>query len=140
MLLDSKYTENFIISFWKLVRKLGCIPTGITQNISILIASERTASLVSNSEFTIILKQGTSDAIAVVDLFDDVSASQIKKLSKAEKGTGLIRFGDVIIPLDNQIGKDNPLYELFNTNMHEKAAMKKKGRKQHRKINFVNYT
>lgn len=140
MLLDSKYTENFIISFWKLVRKLGCIPTGITQNISILIASERTASLVSNSEFTIILKQGTSDAIAVVDLFDDVSASQIKKLSKAEKGTGLIRFGDVIIPLDNQIGKDNPLYELFNTNMHEKAAMKKNGRKQHRKINFVNYT
>lgn len=140
MLLDSKYTENFVITFWKLVRKLGCIPTGITQNISILLASERTASLVSNSEFTIILKQGKNDAVAVVDLFDDVSASQIKKLSKAEKGTGLIRFGDVIIPLDNQMSKENPLYELFNTNLHEKAAMQKNKRKQHRKINFVNYS
>jgi hypothetical protein len=36
----------------------------------------------------------------------------------------LIRFGNVIIPFDNVVDKQNPVYDIYNTNMHEKAAKK----------------
>ena len=38
---------------------------------------------------------------------------------------GLIKFGSVIIPFDNQISKDTDLYKLYNTNIHEKIAEQK---------------
>lgn len=134
MLLDNPYTRNFVVKFWKLVRKLGCIPTGITQNVSMLLIDKDLTTLVSNSEFTVILKQSTEDARSVVDFFDNVSASQIKELAKSKPGTGIIRFGSCIIPLDNQMEKTNPLYNIFNTNLHEKARIKNASQKKRKKI------
>ena len=32
---------------------------------------------------------------------------------------GLIKWGSVLIPFDNQISKDTDLYSLYNTNIHE---------------------
>lgn len=46
-------------------------------------------------------------------------------ITSAAPGTGIIRFGDVIISMDNQIEKTNPIYDIFNTNPQEKAAKKK---------------
>lgn len=134
MLLDSKYTRDFVVKFWKVVRKMGCIPTGITQNISMLLSDDKLTTLVSNSEYTVIMKQSTKDARSVVDFFEDISASQIRELSKAHPGTGIIRFGNAVIPLDNQMDKTNPLYNIFNTNLHEKAQMKNAMKKKRRKI------
>lgn len=36
---------------------------------------------------------------------------------------GLIKCGSAVILFDNQISKDTGLYELYNTNIHEKIAM-----------------
>jgi hypothetical protein len=38
---------------------------------------------------------------------------------------GLLKCGNVVIPFDNQIGKDTSLYKLYNTNIHEKIAEQK---------------
>lgn len=43
---------------------------------------------------------------------------------------GLIRFGNVVIPMDNRIEKDNIIYDIFNTNFQEKAALKVAQRKE----------
>ena len=45
--------------------------------------------------------------------------------SNTSSGMGLIKFGSVIIPFDNQISKDTDLYKLYNTNIHEKIAEQK---------------
>lgn len=133
MMLDSVYTTDFVVKFWKLVRKLGCICTGITQNMSLLMKDEELTSLISNSEFNVFLRQSTNDAAAIVDFFDNISSSQVKELAKASSGTGLIRFGNRIIALDNQMEKTNPLYNIFNTNLHEKALLLAKADKKKRK-------
>lgn len=134
MMLDSEYTITFVEKFYKLVRKLGCIITCLTQNASVLLASEKIATLVSNSEYFIILRNSTKDSAALVDFFENVPPSQIDVLSQAEPGTGIIRFGDYIVPLDNRMEKDNLLYEMYSTNLHEKQVMKNRQKKKERKV------
>ncbi|WP_418373731.1 hypothetical protein, partial [Agathobacter sp.] len=36
-----------------------------------------------------------------------------------DRGT-VLKCGNVVIPFDNQISKDTSLYQLYNTNLHEK--------------------
>ena len=80
-----------------------------------------TKTMVSNSEFMLLLDQGTMDKEAVEDLFD-ISAEQLACVNGADPGMGLIRFGDKIVPFDNTMKKDSELYQLFNTNFHEIAG------------------
>lgn len=134
MMLDSEYTITFVEKFYKLVRKLGCIITCLTQNASVLLASEKLATLVSNSEYFLIMRNSPKDSAALVEFFENIPPSQIDVLSQAEPGTGIIRFGDYVVPLDNRMEKDNPLYEMYSTNLHEKQAMKKQREKKARKI------
>ena len=46
------------------------------------------------------------------------------------KGMGLLKCGNVVIPFDNQIRKDTSLYKLYNTNLHEKISEMKEKEKQ----------
>lgn len=78
-----------------------------------------TKSIVSNSEFILLLDQGNMDKEDVRDIFD-MSENQINCVSDVTPGTGLIRFGNKIVPFDNRMQKDCGLYKLFNTNFHEK--------------------
>ena len=100
----------------------------------LVLASEKIATLVSNSEYFIILRNSTKDSTALVEFFENVPPSQIDVLSQADPGTGIIRFGDYIVPLDNRMEKDNPLYEMYSTNLHEKQAMKEQKGKKKRKV------
>ena len=84
-------------------------------------------SALSNSEFMLLLDQGTMDKEAVEDLFD-ISSEQLACVNGAEPGMGLIRFGDKIVPFDNTMEKDSSLYQLFNTNFHEMVNKKISGK------------
>ena len=55
-----------------------------------------------------------------------VSEAQLRFVTNTSSGMGLIKCGSVVIPFDNQISKDTDLYKLYNTNIHEKIAEKKK--------------
>ncbi len=44
---------------------------------------------------------------------------------KFQSGMGLMKCGNVEIPFDNTIKKGTDLYNLYNTNIHEKIAMGK---------------
>lgn len=69
------------------------------------------------------LDQDTMDKEAVEDLFD-ISYEQLAYVNGAEPGTGLVRFGDKIVPFDNTMKKDSDLYRLFNMNSHEMVKKK----------------
>lgn len=104
------------------MRKRGGICTGMSQNLIDVQRNRSTKTMVSNSEFMLLLDQGTMDKEAVEDLFD-ISAEQLACVNGADPGMGLIRFGDKIVPFDNTMKKDSELYQLFNTNFHEIAGV-----------------
>ena len=117
-LWGEEYSLHALGKMWREVRKRGGICTGMSQNLIDAKRNRSTKTMVSNSEFMLLLDQGTMDKEAVEDLFD-ISSEPLASVNGAEPGTGLIRFGDKIVPFDNTMEKDSSLYQLFNTNFHE---------------------
>ena len=117
-LWGEEYSLHALEKMWREVRKRGGICTGMSQNLIDAKRNRSTKTMVSNSEFMLLLDQGTMDKEAVEDLFD-ISSEQLACVNGAEPGTWLIRFGDKIVPFDNTMEKDSSLYRLFNTNFHE---------------------
>lgn len=117
-LWGEEYSLHALEKMWREVRKRGGICTGMSRNLIDAKRNRSTKTMVSNSEFMLLLDQGTMDKEAVEDLFD-ISSEQLACVNGAEPGTGLIRFGDKIVPFDNTMEKDSSLYQLFNTNFHE---------------------
>ena len=125
-LLGKKYSRDYLIKLWKKVRKLGGLCTGITQNVVEVLSDPMTSTLVSNSEYTCFLKLSEPDVVALKGAFPMISEEQLKFISMARPGFGLLRFGNIVIPFDNYIEKTNPVYAIYNTNLHEKISMKQK--------------
>jgi type IV secretory pathway VirB4 component len=120
-LCGEEYSLLALEKMWREVRKRGGICTGMSQNIIDAQQNRSTKTMVSNSEFTVLMDQGTMDQDAVGDLFS-ISKEQLACVNGADTGTGLIRFGDKIVPFDNTMKKESSLYRLFNTNFHEMAG------------------
>lgn len=130
ILLKSPYARNYLVTLFKTVRKEGGICTGITQNVCDLLKDPDTSTLISNSEYTMFLKQSAIDVNLLLKSFQGMNREHINYVTNAEPGKGLIRFGETIIPMDNRIEKGNPIYDIYNTNLHEKAALEKLNRKK----------
>lgn len=122
VLLNSDYSAAYLQQLWKKVRKQGGLCTGITQNIVDLLQNYIAMTLLSNSEFVALLKQANVDSAKLAEVIG-VSDAQLRFVSNSASGTGLLKCGSVVIPFDNQISKDSELYQLYNTNIHEKIAM-----------------
>jgi hypothetical protein len=125
VLLKKKYSKMFFIDLFAQIRKWQGMATGLTQNISMVMNDIDMATLVANSEFTVFFKQAGKDVKFLTEYFESISKAQLKYVERALPGKGLIRFGNTVIPVDNTIDKKSPIYQMFNTNAHEKAAMKK---------------
>ena len=122
VLLNSDYSATYLQQLWKKVRKQGGLCTGITQNVTDLLQNYVAMTLLSNSEFVALLKQANVDSAKLAEVIG-VSDAQLQYVSNSASGTGLLKCGSIVIPFDNQIGKDSDLYKLYNTNIHEKIAM-----------------
>lgn len=126
VLLNSEFSAKYLQQLWKKVRKQGGLCTGITQNITDLLQNYVAATMISNSEFVVLLKQANLDSAKISEVIG-VSEAQLKFVSSSPAGMGLIKCGNIIIPFDNRINKGNGLYQLFNTNLHEKAQLERSG-------------
>ncbi len=96
--------------------------TGITQNILDCLVNKETRTIISNSDMICLLNQSEFEQEAFNDVLR-LSPAQMKKITGAAPGTGLLKFGDKIVAFDNTIPKDSNLYRMFNTNLHEMAAL-----------------
>jgi hypothetical protein len=119
ILLSSDYSAKYLQQLWKKVRKQGGLCTGISQNVTDLLQNYVAATLISNSEFIVLLKQSNIDSRKLSEAIG-VSDAQLRYVSNSPAGTGLIKCGNTIIPFDNTIIKDSKLYQMYNTNLHEK--------------------
>ena len=61
LLFRNEESANFLFELYKRARKWGGIPTGITQNVEDLLKSDTARSMLSNSEFILMLNQAASD-------------------------------------------------------------------------------
>ncbi len=122
-LWEDEYSLSAVKKLWREVRKRGGLCTGMTQNITEAIDNKEIMTMISNSEFTLLLDQGVMDKEDVSGIFE-LSDKQAEYVNGAKKGCGLIRFGKKIVPFDNTVNKESNLYQLFNTDFHELVNQK----------------
>ena len=119
--MDKEYSAKYLYTLWKKVRKLGGLCTGITQNITDMLQNYTAVTMLGNSEFIALLKQANVDS-QELSRVAGIPEAQLRFVNHAPSGTGIIKHGSVCIPFDNRMGKEeNPIYALFNTNLHEKS-------------------
>ena len=84
--------------------------------------------ILANSEFVALLKQANTDSSRMAEVIG-VSEAQLRFVTNTSSGMGLMKCGNVVIPFDNTIEKGTDLYNLYNTNIHEKIQMQKMAEK-----------
>lgn len=124
ILFKNTYSADFLEEVFKRIRKYDGTPTGITQNATDVLASKQGYKMISNSEFIVMLKQEMYDRQKLEEMFN-LSDTQLEYVTNSEKGKGLIKHGNSILPFENVIPDDNALYNLMSTNPNEKAKKKK---------------
>jgi len=122
VLLDSEYSTKYLYALWKKVRKQGGLATGITQNITDLLQNYTATTMLSNSEFVVLLRQSVPDSKKLAEVLN-ISEAQLKYVVNSPSGTGLLKHGNSVVPFDNRISKQSELYRLFNTNLHERSEL-----------------
>lgn len=120
-----KISKEYLVTAWKTFRKFGAILTGLTQNAIDLLKDPDTTTIVSNSLYTVFMKQSENDIESILKSFNNISEAQVKFLTGAAKGTGVLRYGDIVMAMDARIDKNNPIYDVFNTNPYEKQQRNK---------------
>ena len=122
VLLNSEYSARYLQQLWKKVRKQGGLCTGITQNLLDLLQNYTATTMLANSEFVALLKQANTDSSRMAEVIG-VSEAQLRFVTNTQSGMGLMKCGNVVVPFDNTIAKESGLYNLYNTNIHEKISM-----------------
>ena len=111
---------SWSVEIWKRFRKWGGIPTGITQNIKDLLASQEIENIFENSDFIYLLNQASGDRKILCERLN-ISNQQAAHISNAGPGQGLIFFGNVLLPFVDNFPQDNELYSIMTTRPGEVA-------------------
>ncbi|MBQ7707836.1 MAG: TraE family protein, partial [Lachnospiraceae bacterium] len=119
LFFKNEFSSDFLARAWKRFRKYGGLITGITQNITELLASDTAKLMLANSEFIIMLNQSGEDQQVLSKLLS-ISAEQLSFINNAPIGQGIMRIGANIIPFQNRFPTDTKLYKLMSTKPGEK--------------------
>ena len=107
------------MEFFRRLRKWFGIPTGITQNVKELLLSPAIESIFDNSDFILMLNQSKADG-EVLARHLGISDQQMHYATQVEPGTGLMFYGNTIIPFVDKFPEDTELYRLMDTKPNEK--------------------
>ena len=116
--LKEKQTANYTIENWKRQRKYGGIPTGLTQNVKDFLQTAEVASVFENSDFLCLLNQGGGDR-EILAQYLNISPTQLSYITDSKAGSGLIKYGNIMIPFVDKFPKDTELYKLMTTKPQE---------------------
>lgn len=126
VVFENEYSASFFNSAWRQFRKRDGYPTGITQNVEYLLSSVTASTMLSNSEFIVMLNQASQDRQKLAKLLT-ISDEQMSYITNADAGCGLIKYGSSLVPFINQFPKDTKLYQLMTTKPTDRQnAMKGK--------------
>ena len=114
MMFENEFSAAFFTSAWRQFRKRNAYPTAITQNVEYLLDSVRASTMLSNSEFIVMLNQAASDREKLAKLLN-ISAEQMSYVTNADAGCGLIKYGSALVPFVNRFPRNTKLYQLMTT-------------------------
>ena len=111
---ENEYSAAFFSSAWRQFRKRNAYPTAITQNVDFVLDSLQARTMLSNSEFIVMLNQAESDREKLAALLN-ISREQMSYITNADAGCGLIKYGSALVPFINRFPKNTRLYRLMTT-------------------------
>ena len=119
LLFRNEESANFLYELYKRARKWGGIPTGITQNVEDLLKSDTARSMLSNSEFILMLNQAASDREQLARILK-IPDTLMSFVEGAPAGSGLIYCGlNGSLPFKDDFPTDTKLYKLMTTKFGE---------------------
>ena len=86
-----------------------------------LLDSVLASSMLSNSEYIVMLNQAASDRQKLAELLN-ISNEQMSYITNADAGCGLIKYGSSLVPFINKFPKNTRLYKLMTTKPGEDSA------------------
>ncbi len=124
ILLRDALTASYFVAVWKMLRKKGCIPSALTQNVKDLLASPEIENILDNTDFMILLSQAQSDR-AILAKKLGISEHQLSYITHSNAGEGLLFYGNVTIPFVDRFPKGE-IYDLLTTRpedvIHDRAG------------------
>ena len=114
LLFQYEYSAQFLFKLWKRVRKYGAFCTGITQDVEDLLQSHIARTMLSNSEFVLMLNQAATNREELARLLN-ISDTQLSYITNVDAGHGLIKIGSSLVPFEKHFPRDTRLYQLMTT-------------------------
>ncbi|RAC17261.1 type IV secretion system protein VirB4, partial [Burkholderia multivorans] len=118
LLFSNPYSAEYFKTFYKRARKYGAAPTGITQDIEELLDSPDARLMLANSKYLYLLGQSKTNADILSQLLG-LSDDQTKYVLNVAPGTGLIKSGNAIVPVDGRMPTGSDLFTLYDTKFEE---------------------
>ncbi len=119
VLLRDPLTASYFVAVWKMLRKKGCVPSALTQNVKDLLASREIENILDNTDFMVLLSQAQSDrAILAKQL--GISEHQLSYITHSNSGEGLLFYGNVTIPFVDRFPRGE-IYDLLTTRPEDMA-------------------
>ena len=113
ILLQDELSASYFVRVWKMLRKKGCVPSALTQNVKDLLASPAVTNILENSDFMILLSQAQGDrAILAKQL--GISEHQLSYIAHSNSGEGLLFYGSTTIPFVDRF-PPGEIYNLLTT-------------------------
>ncbi len=123
LLFMHEFSAQFLFKLWKRVRKYGAYCTGITQNVDDFLQSHTARTMLSNSEYIVMLNQAATDRVELAKLLN-ISDLQLSYITNVEAGCGLIKVDSSLVPFVNKFPRDTKLYRLMTSNLSEVTAQR----------------
>ena len=114
VMFENEFSAAFFTSAWRQFRKRNAFPTAITQNVEYLLDSVQASTMLSNSEFVVMLNQAAGDREKLARLLN-ISNEQMSYITNADAGCGLLKYGSALVPFINRFPHNTKLYELMTT-------------------------
>lgn len=119
VLLRDPLTASYFVLLWRTLRKRGCVPSALTQNVKNLMASLEIENILDNTDFMILLSQAQSDrAILAKQL--GISEHQLSYITHSNSGEGLLFYGNTTIPFVDRFPRGE-IYDLLTTRPEDMA-------------------
>ena len=123
LLLKEEQTAAYSVEIWKRFRKWGGIPTGITQNVKDLLASQEIENIFENSDYIVMLNQAAGDREILAKKLG-ISSHQLSYVTGSGEDEGLLFYGNVILPFVDRFPQDTELYRIMTTKLSEVTEAK----------------
>lgn len=119
-LLADELTASYCVTIWKMLRKKGCVPSALTQNVKDFLASRAVENILENSDFMVMLSQAQGDRQILAKQLG-ISPHQLSYVTHSGSGEGLLFYGNVTIPFVDRFPQGTEIYSLLTTKPEDRA-------------------